>query len=84
MEYLIFAILLYFIAQTAGNLVRLVRGDGASGQIGDGGPWDATGGDGAPGRDWGRAGSRRRVEADDDPTYWGRDIEDATWTDLDN
>ncbi len=76
MEYLILAIILYFILRTAGNLVRLLRGDDGS--------QEELGGDSSPPRNgWEGPSPRQQTgTARDEPTFWGKDIEDATWRDL--
>jgi hypothetical protein len=78
MEYLALAVILYFILRTMGNLVRLLGGssDAASGQ--DARPE-------APARREGWEGPSPRQQtgaAREEPTFWGEDIEDATWRDL--
>lgn len=79
MEYLLFAIILYFILRTTGNLVRLLRGDEAprsqEGRMHDESP-RRNGWEGPSPRQ--HTGSARN-----EPTFWGKDIEDATWRDLD-
>lgn len=75
MEYLFLAIILYFILRTTGNLVRLLRGG------------DVSGTQGAQMRDssaqrngWEGPSPRRETGTSrDEPTFWGEDIEDATW-----
>jgi len=77
MEYLILAIILYFILRTTGNLVRLLRGGDAS--------QEELGGDSSSSRRNGWEGPSPRQQtgtARDEPTFWGEDIEDATWRDL--
>ena len=81
MEYLLLAIVLYFILRTTGNLVRLLGGRG-----------EATGSqkeqvrDSSPRRDgWQGPSPRQQTgSARNDPTFWGEDIEDATWRDLED
>jgi hypothetical protein len=78
MEYLFLAIILYFILRTAGNLVRLLGGGE------DSGPQDGQMHE-SPARRNGWEGPSPRQEtgsARDEPTFWGEDIEDATWRDL--
>jgi hypothetical protein len=80
MEYLFLFIILYFILRTAGNLVRLLRGEEASGSSG-------TQRADSPARRSGWEGPSPRNEtgtAREEPTFWGNDIEDATWRDLDD
>ncbi len=85
MEYLLIAVLLYFIVQVTGNLVHLLRGGGAEAA----GETEATGeastqGPSPRGNEW--AGPSPRAQASDraaDPRFWGDDIEEATWHDLD-
>jgi hypothetical protein len=79
MEYLVFGIILYFILRASGNLVRLMGGDEGT----------------SPEQEWGHEPSPRQTEwegpsprqrtgaARDEPTFWGKDVEDATWRDLD-
>jgi hypothetical protein len=74
MEYLVLAVILYFVLQTAGNLVYILRGGGTSPSS------DAPTG---PAHDW--KGPSPREETDGistHPTFWANDIEDATWTDI--
>lgn len=70
MEYLLFAILLYFILQTMGNLVLIVRGthDQSPATLPDG--WKGP----IPRRYTGRARKK--------PTFWGEDVRNAQWVDL--
>jgi len=78
MEYLFLLIILYFILRTAGNLVRLLGGEE------DAGAQDRSMHD-SPARRNGWEGPSPREEtgsAQDEPTFWGEDIEDATWRDL--
>ena len=90
MEYLVIAVILYFIVQVGGNLVHLLRGQGP----GAAGETDASGrapsqGDSRQGhssqeQQW--AGPSPRAHATDrsaDPRFWGDDIEEATWRDVD-
>jgi hypothetical protein len=75
MEYLIFAVILYFILQTAGNLVYILRG-GAN---------PSRSQQSSPGHNWKGPSPRRQMEGmTDHPTFWGEDVEDATWRDLDD
>lgn len=75
MEYLIFAVILYFILQTAGNLVFVLRG-------GDEARSDSPSAT-APSPDWKGPSPRKRTEGiPDRPTFWAEDIEEATWQDL--
>lgn len=79
MEYLVLGIILYFILRTFGNLVRLMGGEeGPSSQGGQvrGSSSGRTG--------WKGPSPRKRTgTARDEPTFWGKDVEDATWRDLD-
>jgi hypothetical protein len=73
MEYLLIAVILYFIVQVTGNLVYLLRGQGSGAATDE--------------QSSGRSSSRRPSPGQDespraDPRYWGEDIEDATWHDL--
>jgi hypothetical protein len=75
MEYLVFAVILYFVLQTAGNLVFILRGGGAD-PSSDGAP-------AAPDHDWQGPSPREQMEGlTDHPTFWGEDVEEATWRDL--
>jgi hypothetical protein len=78
MEYLALAVILYFILRTMGNLVRLLGGsnDAASGR-------DARS-EAPPQREgWEGPSPRQQTgAAREEPTFWGEDIEDATWRDL--
>ena len=75
MEYLIVAVILYFILQTAGNLVYILRGGGARSRQGQ---------SPSPAHNWKGPSPRRQMEGmTDHPTFWGQDVEDATWHDLD-
>jgi hypothetical protein len=74
MEYLIFAVILYFILQTAGNLVFVLRGGGEA---------RSESPSAAPSHDWEGPSPRKRTDGiPDHPTFWGEDIDDATWRDL--
>jgi hypothetical protein len=76
MEYLVFAVILYFILQTAGNLVYILRGSGRSSETETGGA--------PPAHDWQGPSPRREMEGfPDHPTFWGEDVEEATWHDID-
>lgn len=84
MEYLIIAVILYFIVQVAGNLVHLLRGRGP-GATAEEDPSDrASSHARAPqSLEWG--GPSPRAQGTDraaDPRFWGDDIEDATWHDV--
>lgn len=70
MEYIIFAVILYFILQTAGNLVLIVRGKETN--------KTPTMPDG-----WGGPMPRRHTgRYRDHPQFWNEDIERARWVDL--
>jgi hypothetical protein len=74
MEYLVFAVILYFILQTAGNLVFVLRGGGET-------PPDAA--SSTRTHDWEGPSPRKQTDGvPDHPTFWGDDIDDATWRDL--
>lgn len=77
MEYLVIAVILYFIVQTAGNLLHLLQGDGDSAS--DEGP---SGRQSSTSEGWGGGASSGSTRSRSDPRYWGEDIEDATWQDL--
>lgn len=75
MEYLIVAVILYFILQTAGNLVYIVRGGTMTSQS------QSTPTDHA----WKGPSPRRQTDGmTEQPTFWGEDVEEATWRDLDD
>jgi hypothetical protein len=77
MEYLIAAVILYFILQTAGNLVYILRGGTEAPSTSE-----APAG---PGHDWKGPSPRTETEGfTDHPTFWGEDVEDATWRDLED
>ncbi|MFB6286230.1 MAG: hypothetical protein ABEK03_06605 [Candidatus Bipolaricaulia bacterium] len=79
MEYLFLAILLYFILRTIGNLVRLLGADPTPSR--DEQTHESTAG----GTEWEGPSPRQQTgTARDEPTFWGEDIEDATWRDLDS
>ena len=74
MEYLVFAVILYFILQTAGNLVFVLRG---------GGETPSAPSSSASTHDWEGPSPRKQMDGvPDHPTFWGNDIDDATWRDL--
>lgn len=73
MEYLVVAVILYFILQTTGNLVYILRG---------GAPTDSSAT--APLHNWKGPSPRSETEGvTDHPTFWGEDVEDATWHEVD-
>jgi hypothetical protein len=75
MEYLVFAVILYFILQTVGNLVFVLRGGGEAPS--------ASPSSASPSHDWEGPSPRERTDGiSDHPTFWGEDIDDATWRDL--
>lgn len=75
MEYLIVAVILYFILQTAGNLVYILRGGGRGSQTQDAASPPAHG--------WKGPSPRQHMEGmTDHPTFWGNDVDDATWHDI--
>lgn len=80
MEYLLVAVLLYFIARTAGNLVELLRGgDPASSRRGVADPASGAG------HNWEGPSPRQETGQErDEPTFWGEDVEDATWYDVED
>lgn len=72
MEYLIVAVILYFILQTAGNLVYILRGGGTANRPRS-----------SPSHRWRGPSPRRETEGPTDrPRFWGKDIEDATWDEI--
>lgn len=80
MEYLALAVIFYFILRTMSNLVRLMGGTEKSESQAD--PRGA-----APARRKGWQGPSPREEtgkARDEPTFWGEDIEDATWREVED
>mgnify|MGYP006432767231 CR=1 FL=1 len=72
MEYLVFAVILYFILQMMGNLVLIMRGtnDSSSATLPDG--WRGP----IPRRYTGR--ERKK------PTFWDEDVRNAQWVDLED
>jgi hypothetical protein len=75
MEYLVFAVILYFILQTAGNLVYILRGGAETVQT------EQT--SSSPAHGWEGPSPRRQMEGmTDHPTFWGEDVDEATWQDL--
>lgn len=75
MEYLVFAVILYFILQTAGNLVYVLRGGAEPSQSQAESP---------PMEDWKGPSPRREMEGmSNHPTFWGQDVEEATWQEVD-
>ena len=74
MEYLVFAVILYFILQTVGNLVFILRGGNASSSSGASAP---------PSHNWEGPSPRNQMEGPTDhPTFWGEDIDEARWQDV--
>jgi hypothetical protein len=74
MEYIAAAVILYFILQTAGNLVLILRGDKEPAEAR---PSSST--------DHGWEGPSPRNEtkgARGGPTFWGEDIDEARWQDV--
>lgn len=79
MEYLFFAVILYFILQTAGNVVYIMRGGGAR----NGDPQSTSTEASPPSHNWKGPSPRRHTEGfTNHPTFWDEDVEDATWRDL--
>lgn len=81
MEYLVVAAILYFVLRTGANLVRLLAGE-------EGEDGSTTQGQARPGSSrrqrWEGPSPRQQTgAARDEPTFWGEDIEDATWYDVD-
>lgn len=79
MEYLALAVILYFILRTTGNLVRLLGGndDPSQGRPSSESTSQRNGWEGPSPR-------QQTGAAQSEPTFWGDDIEDATWRDLDD
>jgi hypothetical protein len=78
MEYLIFAVIFYFILQTAGNLVYILRGGGQE-PAADSAEADAA----QPAHDWRGPSPREHTGRQrGQPTFWGEDVEDVTWQDV--
>jgi hypothetical protein len=73
MEYIVFAVILYFILQTMGNLVLIVRGKEANRKP----PTMPDGWEGPMPR-------RYTGQARNHPRFWGEDIQRAQWVDLDD
>lgn len=67
MDYIIVAIIIYFILQVTANLVRIWRGRG--GLLPQGGLFGE------------REDEHKRLR-DESPRFWGEDIEDAKWEDV--
>ncbi len=79
MEYLLFAVLAYFILRTASNLVGIMRGHDPSHRIEDA----RNGQERRTDHNWKGPSPRNRTgTATDHPTYWGEDVEDARWRDV--
>ncbi len=79
MEYLVLGIILYFILRTSGNLVRLMGGEEeTSSQTGP--VHESPSGQ----TEWEGPSPRNQTgTAREEPTFWGKDVEDANWQDLD-
>jgi len=74
MEYLVLAVILYFVLQTAGNLVYILRG---------GGTIPSSDAATVPSHDWKGPSPREEMDGiSGHPTFWAHDVEDATWTDV--
>lgn len=74
MEYLIFAVILYFILQTVGNLVYIIRG----------GAHVESQPSANPSHEWKGPSPRSKTEGlTSQPTFWGEDVEDADWREID-
>lgn len=72
MEYLVIAVILYFILQTAGNLVLILRGKG-----GRPGAQSAS----KPQHEWKGPSPREQTgKVRERPTFWGQDIDEARWS----
>lgn len=75
MEYLVIAVILYFILQTTGNLVYILRGGAEQAE-----PQTPP-----PTHNWEGPSPRQEMEGiPDRPTFWGQDIDDATWRDVED
>jgi hypothetical protein len=75
MEYLVFAIILYFILQTAGNLVYILRG----------GAKTPSASSAVRGHDWKGPSPRQEMEGfTDHPTFWAEDVDEASWKELED
>lgn len=73
MEYLVSAVIIYFILQTAGNLVYILRGGG---ERRESSPADPT-------HNWKGPSPREHMEGiPNHPAFWGEDIEEASWRDV--
>lgn len=74
MEYLVFAVILYFILQTAGNLVYILRG---------GAKTPSSSSAVVPDHEWKGPSPRKEMEGlTDHPTFWGEDVDEARWKDV--
>lgn len=81
MEYFVVAIILYLTLRATANLVRLLGGkDGASAGQGKQGRQKSS----RPQRWEGPSPRQQTGTARGEPTFWGEDIEDATWHDVEN
>ena len=80
MEYLVLAIVFYFILQTMSNLVRLLGGDKESPS--EAGPTQEA--SSRPQRWKGPSPREETGTAQSEPTFWDEDVEEATWRDLED
>lgn len=72
MEYVITAIIIYFVLQVVANLVRIWRGRGRHSSD------DFFGAS----RQNGHREDRLARHDRESPRFWGRDVEDASWVDV--
>jgi hypothetical protein len=80
MEYLVLAVIFYFILRTMGNLVRLLGGD-------EGSPSETEPRSESTSRPSGWKGPSPREQtgtAQDEPTFWGENVEEATWREVED
>lgn len=81
MEYFVVALILYVVLRTVANLVRLLQGETGASEN----PPEQERGRASRRQKWGGPSPRQQTgTAQGDPTFWGKDIEDATWHDLDD
>jgi hypothetical protein len=80
MEYLALAVIFYFILRTMGNLVRLLGGR-------EGSPSEDEPTEESTSRPSGWKGPSPREQtgtAREEPTFWGEDIEEARWREIED
>lgn len=76
MEYLLVAVLLYFILRTVSNLIAFLSGRESGSPTSEQRSHSSR-------IEWKGPSPRQQTgDAREGPTSWGKDIEDATWRDL--